>query len=188
MAGAAGIRTLLGTAALIAGCAAPPNFVDSTARVEAPQVGGSARWTYAEVNPFNGIVTGTLTESAAGKSIGRIPFPLEPGMHWSERQILPQEFGPARVQWVSGRALGWEKVRTPAGEFLALKVIRETSFGDGDYAWTQTQRIEQIWYAPAVGHWVRLERRDERYARTARRGRAIQFDRILWELKDYQPG
>ena len=184
----AGARALLAALILAAGCAPLTGPQAPGPRVEAPQISGGSHWVYRKVNPFNGETIGTLTEHAGGDSLGQLPFPLEAGRQWSERLVIPQDFGPSRVQWIWGQTLGWENIRTPAGAWLALKVVRETAFGDGDSEWTQTRRVETLWYVPEVAHWVRLERRDERYLRAGRRSRTLQFDRILWELEAYRPG
>ena len=183
------IRGLFCIAALVAGCATPQDTIrEPTARIEAPLLRSGERWIYDRINPFNRTVVSALTEDAASEPIAHIPFPLAPGMQWSEQIVVPEAFGPPRVQRISGRALGWERVRTPAGEFLALKVQREMGLGDADHQWTQTHRSDVIWYAPEVRRWVRIERRDERYARSGRNGRHVEHDWIIWQLKEFVPG
>jgi len=180
--GLASAGCLLVSTALIAGCAAPLAPVDSPARIEAPLARSGDRWIYDRINPYNRTLVSTLAEDASSQPVARIPFPIEAGAHWSEQIVIPEPYGPPRVQKISGRALGWERVRTPAGEFLALKVQVEMNLGDPDPDWTQTHRSDLIWHAPEARHWVRIERRDERYAK-AGRVRNLRQDWIIWELR-----
>ena len=178
------VCSLLAIAVLIAGCATQQGAIDGPSRIEAPQAKSGDRWVYERINPFNRTVASELTEDAASEPLARLPFPLVPGMHWSEEVILPEPFGPPRVQKISGQVLGWERVSTPAGELLALKVQIEMGLGDAEADWTQTHRSDLVWYAPEVRHWVRIERRDERYARSGRT-RNLRHDWIVWQLKEF---
>ena len=86
-------------------------------------------------------------------------FPLAPGKKWSTRltAIDPGDGRRFPVR-VDGHVVGWERIRVPAGEFDALKVVRRVYL---DY-WEQTIRgssqiMEVDWYAPAVKQSVRRE-------------------------------
>jgi hypothetical protein len=123
--------------------------------------------------------------------LSRIPFPIAPGQAWQEQATVTDQPGVNRVWRVHGRAIGWDRVRTPAGEFLALRVERRMNLGNQVPGWTAPQVFETYWYAPEVKRWVRLE---HQYARPEpiatmlspyhRQGRA---DRTLWVLWDYRP-
>lgn len=119
--------------------------------------------------------------------LSRIPFPLAPGARWREQVTMTDEYGSTYRWRTIGRALGWERVRTPAGEFVALRVVREMNLGDYDYQFSDTYVIESYWYAPEVKRWVRLEHRYERRELLAGRSRRVYKDWIVWELKEYRP-
>jgi hypothetical protein len=54
-------------------------------------------------------------------------------------------------------AVGWQRVRTPAGEFDALRVERRIAFAHSDPFRDRPTREETLWYAPAVNRWVLRE-------------------------------
>ncbi|HMN64826.1 MAG: hypothetical protein KF786_07465 [Burkholderiaceae bacterium] len=54
-------------------------------------------------------------------------------------------------------ARGWEDLRVPAGQFLALRVERIIQFVHIDFRREESVREETIWYAPAVNRWVQRE-------------------------------
>jgi len=226
------IRALVaGLAATLAGCAVPyPPADPPVAVVPAPDLRPGDTWVYAQVNPFNGLVARTLTdtlgtagsgyvverrsdrpgdaletetisapwrelgETAGGASrsfsapLARIPFPIAPGQMWREQAIVTDAQGIDFLWRTFGGALGWERVRTPAGEFVALRIERQMNLGDYDYTWGDTRVVETYWYAPAVKRWVRLEHRHERAELFVGRVRRPNFDRIIWELKEFRPG
>lgn len=86
-------------------------------------------------------------------------FPLAPGKRWKARVTATDPADGRRFPvTIDGVALGWERVKVPAGEFEALKIRRVVFFG----YWEQTVRdrseiIEYEWYAPAVKQSVRRE-------------------------------
>jgi hypothetical protein len=54
-------------------------------------------------------------------------------------------------------AVGWQRVRTPAGEFDALRVERRIAFVHSDPFRDRPTREDTLWYAPAVNRWVLRE-------------------------------
>lgn len=56
---------------------------------------------------------------------------------------------------VSG--LAWERISVPAGEFDTLRVRRTIWFEQIDSVYGGHTRDEQLWFAPALGYWVRRE-------------------------------
>ncbi len=119
--------------------------------------------------------------------LARIPLPIAPGARWREDVQMTDERGVAWRWQARGRALGWERVRTPAGEFVALRVERDLNLGDYDYQWSDTHVTEAYWYAPEVKRWVRLEHRYERRELGVPRYKArVHKDWIVWELKEYR--
>ncbi len=121
--------------------------------------------------------------------LARIPFPIAPGQSWREQATITDEHGVNFLWRTFGYAPGWERVKTPAGEFVALRIERQMNLGDYDYTWSDTQVVETYWYAPAVKRWVRLEHRYERIElMVSPRVRRTLADWIVWELKEFRPG
>jgi hypothetical protein len=52
------------------------------------------------------------------------------------------------------QAHGWEKIRIPAGEFLALRFTNRINFTHADFSRMDSVREETLWLAPEVGRWV----------------------------------
>ncbi len=217
---------------MLAACAAPyPPADPPMAVVPAPELKAGDTWVYQQINPYNGLLARTLTDtlSAAGSGfvverssdrpgdametetiaapwrevaetsggarrafsvpLARILFPIAPGQAWREQATMTDGNGVDFLWRTYGVALGWEKVRTPAGQFAALRVERRMNLGDYDYDWSDTQVVETYWYAPAVKRWVRMEHGYERVELlVSPRARRILTDRIVWELKEFRPG
>ncbi len=82
-------------------------------------------------------------------------FPIWPGKRWKQDYRWEVSVrGIVGESSVDVKALGWEKVKVPAGEFLALKIsidiVTETRRGT---------RFSELtyWYAPEVRNRVKLE-------------------------------
>lgn len=52
------------------------------------------------------------------------------------------------------QAHAWEKIRVPAGEFLALRYTNRINFTHSDFSRRDCVREETLWLAPEVGRWV----------------------------------
>jgi hypothetical protein len=122
-----------------------------------------------------------------------LPYPLVPGKSWNQRVIATQlESGKKYVWKVYGKVRTWEKVRVPAGEFVALRVVRDLYLGDHDWFRTETRRTEVDWYVPEV-EWIARRFTSEEY-RDLRRSRdsfffddsLIRGDRTIWELASHR--
>jgi hypothetical protein len=121
----------------------------------------------------------------------RYRYPMAPGATWN--------------QWVDNfnarlnrdgqinryvRVGGWEKVRTPAGEFDALRMRVLMRLDDEEFWRYPTTCNYVIWYAPAVGAPVR----EEKDAEYLERGDnldgmgAIRAQHTVLELVSYMPG
>ena len=216
----------------LAGCAAPyPAAEPPVAVVSAPELKAGDTWVYLQINPYNGLVARTLTdtvrpapggyvverrsdlptdapsfETIAGPwrevaeadgakrrtfsaPLARIPFPIAPGQGWAEQATVTDQHGVQFLWRTSGRATGWERVKTAAGEFVALRIERQMNLGDFDYTWSDTRVFETYWYAPAVKRWVRFEHAYEQVElNVSPRIRRRLSDRIVWELKEFRPG
>ncbi len=90
------------------------------------------------------------------------------------------------TEWID--APGWETIRVPAGEFVALRVQRRINFESPDPFRFFSTRYETLWYAPQVNRWVRREWTGQYYwAGMTVREAPILEDRIAWELLEYRP-
>jgi hypothetical protein len=119
--------------------------------------------------------------------LARIPFPIAPGHAWREQVVVSDQYGANYLWSTYGRALGWERVTTPAGEFVALRVERQMNLGDYDGLFSDTEVTETYWYAPQVKRWIRLEHRYDRHELMVRQAKRIFSDWIVWELTEYRP-
>lgn len=113
-----------------------------------------------------------------------IPFPIAPGSHWLETLTATDGHGESRRQQTWGRALDWERVSTPAGEFVALRIERDRNLGDRTNIWFETYVHETLWYAPGVKRWVRVEWRSRR--QEMGRNPRVEHDAIVWQLIAYR--
>ncbi|HXZ92678.1 MAG TPA: hypothetical protein VEG36_07340 [Burkholderiales bacterium] len=112
--------------------------------------------------------------------LATLRFPLAAGTSWKQAVRVTDERGRV-LRWSAlTRAIRWERVATPAGEFVALRVEREINTGDVEPGWNSTQLSDVVWYVPEVGRWVRWEHRTERVERS--REPRVQRDWRLWEL------
>ena len=106
--------------------------------------------------------------------------PLAASTSWKQAVRVTDERG-RTLRWSAlTRAIRWERVATPAGEFVALRVEREMNLGDVEPGWNSTQLSDVVWYVPEVGRWVRWEHRSERRERS--REPRVERDWRLWEL------
>jgi len=98
-------------------------------------------------------------------------FPLDTGKTWSVRVTGTQTATGQQVSVrVDGEVVGSERVTVPAGSFDTIKVRRATYAGDFEFFRRETNIIETLWYAPALGRAVRRER-DSSYMDPSRCGR-----------------
>ena len=119
------------------------------------------------VTPDGGWLTHALADDRVETFTPPYPaivFPLAKGRSWDlkvdGREVqLPKKH---RVT-VQGRVLGWNRVRVPAGEFDALRILRVTFGGNfEDREFGQSEITEELWYAPSIGRVVRSESRWQR--------------------------
>ena len=90
------------------------------------------------------------------------PIPLWPpqlsagwnGFFTTQYQVLSYPDG--KYYWGLGMtALQWERIKTPAGEFLALQVHNDMpNFVSSDVFRLGNERQEDLWIAPEIGRWV----------------------------------
>ncbi len=108
---------------------------------------------------------GRLNARARGSlepALQLLPFPLEEGKRWrqSVARVDPAAYGKREVK-VYGRVQGWEMVKVPAGEFRALKIVRELFLGDEDSFRGQTKLTQHLWYVPELRNLVKVQNWEE---------------------------
>jgi hypothetical protein len=91
-----------------------------------------------------------------------------------------------RYAWyVRSRAVQWERLRVPAGEFDTLRVQRDIWFAHTDRSRLSPSRRETLWYAPQVNRWVQREWTGHYHWFGVRF--QLREDWVSWRLLDYQP-
>lgn len=98
------------------------------------------------------------------------PIPLWPaqlqvgwnGFFTTQYQVLSQPYG--NYYWGLGMtATQWERIKTPAGDFVVLKFHNEMpNFVSSDLFRIGNQRQEDLWFSPEIGRWV-IRRSSGRY-------------------------
>jgi hypothetical protein len=114
-----------------------------------------------------------------------LPFPLQPGKSWRQEIVVTDSFSGKRNKWkLFGKVHGWERVRVPAGEFDAIRIVRDLYLGDADWWRSETRRTERDWYAPEVKWIVKQEWAEEYEDLSGDSGRQ-NGDRLLRELVSF---
>lgn len=111
-------------------------------------------------------------------SFARYAFPLAPGKEWSSE--IAGDSSKTGKQWhyvIKGKVLDWEKVRVPAGEFEALKIVVDAQYADATGA-NGGKLTETVWFVPALNNYVKLDYQD-----IDTQGRP--YSRDSWELMSY---
>ncbi len=116
-----------------------------------------------------------------------LPRELEPGARRSDASWYRVPHASGRLPWRQWlRALGWERVAVPAGDFVALRVERMIDFRHWD-GWREwPQRFDTVWYAPEVNRWVQREWTGQYRWPGGRRPVVAYEDRVRWRLLDYR--
>lgn len=114
-------------------------------------------------------------------SFARYAFPLTPGKEWNSEAVADNtKLGKQWRYAIKGKVVDWEKVRVPAGEFHALKVIVEAEYRGKDTGPNSGNGnlVETVWFVPEINNFVKLDYRD-----TDWQGRTVNRDG--WELVSY---
>jgi len=115
-------------------------------------------------------------------SFARFAFPLAPGKEWLSDVVGDnQKLGKQLRYTIKGKVLDWEKIKVPAGEFDALKVVIDARYrgeGPGADSDGNGQLTETIWFVPELNNFVKLD-----YLETDKQGRIANRD--SWELTSY---
>jgi hypothetical protein len=112
-------------------------------------------------------------------SFARYAFPLAPGKEWSS-EVLGDNTK-AGKQWlyqIKGKVVDWEKVRVPAGEFEALKIVIDAQYSEPVSGTGGGRMTETVWFVPALNNYVKLDYQD-----ADTQGRL--YSRDSWELMSY---
>jgi hypothetical protein len=82
-----------------------------------------------------------------------------------------------------------ETVQVPAGRFDSVRIVRVIAFQHADTFRLGSERVDTLWYAPAVKRWVLRDWRGDFMpgAPTHRFGR-FEDDRVAYRLLDYRLG
>lgn len=86
------------------------------------------------------------------------------------------------------KAVGWERIRVPAGQFDCLRIERIAYFEPSGVSKSQARRVETLWYAPRINRWALREWTGFYFDETSLSDKrnAIRFeereDSVRWEL------
>jgi hypothetical protein len=102
-----------------------------------------------------------------------LEFPLEPGKTWAEKTAVKGKTFLITDFDASYKALGWEKIKVPAGEFNAIKVVANESYaghsttGKGEsfqgtgtrtyWMSPETKCIVKGDFRSSFGHWTTVQ-------------------------------
>ncbi|MRX11800.1 hypothetical protein GJ697_28625 [Pseudoduganella sp. FT25W] len=113
-------------------------------------------------------------------SFTRFTFPMAPGSEWSSEVVGDNsKAGKQQRYAIKGKVLDWEKVRVPAGEFEALKIVVEAQYADANDATRGGGKLtETVWFVPSLNNYVKLDYQD-----ADAQGRL--YSRDSWELMSF---
>jgi len=139
------------------------------------------------------LASGVLSERAEGAMTPPLkltPYPLREGEQWRQTVVRDDVMSrEKRETQLSGRVVGWQTVKVPAGEFRALLIERAFELGDYDPFRGPTLRYEKEWYSPDVKGTVKLEVFEEYfYHRYNRMQMPSPGTRAIYELVSYKAG
>ncbi len=84
-------------------------------------------------------------------------------------------------------APGWQRVRVPAGEFLALRIDRTIRFRHADIWRDDGRRWDTAWYVPELRRWVLREWTGQWLMPDGPNRTVVYEDRVRWQLLDWRP-
>lgn len=133
---------------------------------------------------LNRLVTDTPPRKTTSDPSGaEYAFPLEVGKTWERKVTTTRSNQPdwKTVAPLTGKVIGWEQVKVPAGTFNSLK-IEINGLYDGTDRRGQWNGViaETIWYVPELKAAARWTYQDNI------RGRG-DFNNDVWELVAYKP-
>ena len=157
-------------------------------RVRVTDAAGASRSDEIYASPWR-----VLQEPAYGEPLHfrepnpLLPTPLQAGAQERIGNRFRAERGELWLFWSEWiDALGWERVRVPAGEFVALRVRRRINFEHQDPFRATNYRDETLWYAPQVNRWVRREWTGRYRPAGGMREGWFNEEWVAWELLEYR--
>jgi len=99
------------------------------------------------------------------KAVPLWPEKLQVGWNqfFTSRYQVPAQSDGSYYWGISMTAIQWERITTPAGQFLVLQVHNDMpNFVSNDLFRVANERQEDLWFAPEVGRWV-IRRSTGRY-------------------------
>ncbi len=118
-----------------------------------------------------------------------LPIPLAAGVSsrmWTHyRTEASPDFPLWWGDWLV--APGWQRVRVPAGEFLALRVDRTIRFRHADIWREDCRRWDSAWYVPELRRWALREWTGQWLMPDGPQRTVVYEDRVRWELLDFSP-
>ena len=119
------------------------------------------------------------------KAIPLWPEQLQPGWNkfFTSQYQVPTQADGSYYWGLSMTANQWERIKTPAGQFLVLQVHSDMpNFVSNDLFRVGNERYEDLWFAPEVGRWV-IRRSTGRYITSGVYwANAYWEDYLEWEL------
>ena len=116
-----------------------------------------------------------------------LPQSLEAGVRETFQTTYRVDGDVRARMWLQHLTTGkWERIRVPAGEFDALRVVRQITYEPTDPMRADGRRTDTAWYAPAVNRWVRREWTGSQAWSGLRRMRFPE-DYVGWQLLQYTP-
>lgn len=98
------------------------------------------------------------------------------------------EYSERRYYWsLYVDAMNWERLRVPAGEFDCLRIVRRIWFTHFDIFRNNSERVDTIWYAPAINRWAQREWTGSFVLAGGRRGARAREEWVRWELLEHIP-
>jgi hypothetical protein len=114
------------------------------------------------------------------------PTQLQPGWqtHLSTNYKTPADEDP--LPWdQTMKAIAWETVNVPAGQFKALRFTNFIKFTHSDFSRTDSVRRETVWFAPEVGRWIARESRGTYYVADSTIVQPYNESAYRWELLEW---
>lgn len=114
------------------------------------------------------------------------PTQLEPGWqtHISTNYKTPSDQD--ALPWdQTMKALNWETLNVPAGQFKALRFTNYIKFKHSDFSRTDSVRKETIWFAPEVGRWIARESQGTYYIADSTIVQPYNESGYRWELLEW---
>lgn len=119
-----------------------------------------------------------------------LPIPLAAGASSRTSTYYRTQASPDFPLWWGDwlAASGWQRVRVPAGEFLALRIDRTIRFRHSDIWRDDCRRWDTAWYVPELRRWAMREWTGQWLMPDGPQRTVVYEDRVRWELLDWRTG